>query len=194
MTQTQAKSRTQQLILQQLSHPLKLRVALCAAMMAAWYALFFSPMSDQVAATTTRIDRELRRGATAREIEQLKKSLAPYEPLIPAGADVEELMRHVIAHIRAPLKLIDLKPEKPKDLGPYAAIGLQLKLEGGFAEIDKFLAWVETDRRLLRIDQIKLDPVDSKDPGLLSGQVLLLSLSTKPEAAAKTKAEVSKKR
>jgi len=102
-------------------------------------------------------------------------------------------MRHVIDHIRWPLKLIDLKPEKPKDLGPYVAIGLQLKLEGHFAEIDKFLTWVESDRRLLRIDALKLDPA-SKDPGLLSAQILLLSLSTKPGATPKTNAPVSRNR
>jgi Tfp pilus assembly protein PilO len=192
MSQTPSKPRLQQMILAQLSHPLKLRVVLCAAMMTAWYALFFSPLTEDVAATTARIDRERRRGATAREIEQLKKTLAPFEPLIPAGADVEELMRHVIDHIRSPLKLISLKPEKPKDLGPYEAIGLQLNLQGGFAEIDRFLAWVETDRRLLRIDALKLDPAP-KDPSLLSAQILLLSLSTKPEAAAKTKAPMSRK-
>src|SRR5262249_25557284 len=92
--------------------------------------------------------------------------------------------------------LIDLKPERPMDLGPFEAIGLRLKLEGRYAEIDKFLAWIGTDRRLLRVDSIKLDPSrkdqGSKDPSLLSAQILLLSLGTQPEAAAKTKAEVRK--
>jgi Tfp pilus assembly protein PilO len=193
MSQTPSKSRGQQVILDQLSHPLKLRAILCLAMTAAWYAVFFSPLSGQVAATTARIARERQRGTTARQIEQLKKALAPYESLISAGADVEELMRHVIDHIRSPLKLIDLKPETPKDLGPYVAIGLQLKLEGHFAEIDKFLTWVESDRRLLRIDALKLDPA-SKDRGLLSAQILLLSLSTRPEATPKTNAPVSRNR
>jgi hypothetical protein len=187
MSQTPSKSRHKQVILEQLSHPVKLRVALCLAMMTGWYALFFSPLSEQVLATTARIDRERKRVATAREIAQLKKVLAPFDSLIPAGADVGELMRHVIDHIRAPLKLIDLKPEKPKDLGPYEAIGLQLKLEGCFAEIDTFLAWVETDRQLLRVDSIKLDPVNQA-PGRLKAQITLLRLAEKPAAAtAKTK-------
>ena len=80
-----------------------------------------------MAATTVQITRERKRVATAREIEQLKKAMAPYQGRIPAGADVNELMRHVIAQIRSsPLKLLDLKPEKPKDLGPYRDAGPQV--------------------------------------------------------------------
>ena len=54
-------------------------------------------------------------------------------------------MRRVIGHLRSsPLKLIDLKPDAPKDLGPYETIGIQFALEGQFDEIDAFLSWVET--------------------------------------------------
>ncbi len=46
-------------------------------------------------------------------------------------------MRQVIDHLRSsPLKLVDLKPGTAKDLGPYETIGLQLALEGEFAELD----------------------------------------------------------
>ena len=94
--------------------------------------------ASDVSATTARIDRERKRAATAREIEQLKKSLAPHRDLIGSGDDVHELMRHVMRpHPILALRLIDLKPEKPKDLGPFEAIGLQLNLEGSFADIDR---------------------------------------------------------
>ncbi len=125
-------------ILKQLSHPLKLRLVLCVAMIVVWQALFFSPLSDSVSATTARIARERKRAATAREIEQLRKSLAPHRDLIGTGDDVHELIRHVMGRIRSsPLRLVDLKPEKPKDLGPFEAIGLQLNLEGGYSDIDR---------------------------------------------------------
>jgi Tfp pilus assembly protein PilO len=194
MSQTPSKFNFQRMILEQLIHPVKLRLVLCLAIIAGWYAMFFSPTIEHVAATTARIGRERKRVATAREIEQLKAALAPSLGLIPAEADVQELMRHVIDHLRSsPLTLIEIKPDKAKDLGPYEAMGLQLRLEGRFAEIDEFLGWVETDGRLLRIDSIKLDPA-GKGTGRLSAQITLLSLGAKPETTAKTKAPESKKR
>ena len=106
-------------ILQQLRHPLKLRLTICMIAILAWYLAVFMPIDEQTQTTTARMTRERKRITTARDIETLRKSLAPHLELIRAGADVNELMRHVIDHLRtSPLKLIDLKPEASKDLGP----------------------------------------------------------------------------
>ncbi len=180
------------MILDQLQHPLKLRAILCLAILGAWYLLFFMPLGDQTQMTTARIARERKRIATAREIETLKKALAPHHGLIPAGANLNDLMRRVIDHLRSsPLKLIDLKPEAPKDLGPYETNGVQLALEGQFADIDAFLSWTETDESHLRVNAIKIDP-NQQEAGRLKAQLTLLSLAEKPPAAAKTKPEAGK--
>ncbi len=193
MNEKKAKTDYKQVILNQIRQPLKLRLLLCSAIITGWYVLFFSPLSEQTAATTAKIIKDRKRVAASRQIEQLKKAMAPYKGRVLAGADLNELMQHVIARTRSsPLKLIDLKPEKSKDLGPYETLGLKLTLEGRFAEIDEFLKWVETDQRLLRIDTIKLDPIN-KDPSRLTAQVVLLSLGEKATATAKTKTEVRKK-
>jgi Tfp pilus assembly protein PilO len=194
MSQTPSRSGLGPAILKQLGHPLKLRLALCVALIVVWQALFFSPLSDRVSATTEQINRERKRATTAREIEQLKKSLAPHRDVIGPGDDVHELIRHVIARIRSsPLRLVDLTPEKPKDLGPFEAIGLQLNIEGSYADIDEFLAWAETSKRPLRVDAIRLTP-NTRVPGRLLGKVTLLALADKAVPAPKTKAEPGKTR
>jgi len=192
MIKKKAKTDYKRAILEQLRQPLKLRLLVCVGVVAGWYFLFFSPLSEQVAATTVKIASERKRVATAGEIEQLRKTLAPYLSRIPAEADINELRRNVIAHMQSsPLKLLDLKPLRPKDLGPYEAPGLRLTLEGNFAEIDEFLRWVETDQRFLRIDTIKLDP-NGKDQSRLTAQVVLLSLGEKSAPTEKAKPEVGK--
>jgi Tfp pilus assembly protein PilO len=192
MSQTPQASGLSRAILKQLSHPLKLRLVLCVAMIVVWQALFFSPLSDNVSATTARIARERKRIATAREIEKLKKSLAPQRDLIGSGDDIHELIRHVMGRIRSsPLRLVDLKPEKAKDLGPFEAIGLHLSIEGRYADIDEFLGWAETNRRLLRVDAIRLAP-HSREPGRLTGIVTLVALADKAATPAKTKAAPGK--
>jgi hypothetical protein len=192
MSQTTSKPGLGAMILKQLSHPLKLRLVLCVALIGLWQALFVGPVCENVTATTTRIGSERKRAATAREMDQLKSALKPHRDLVGAGEDEQELMRHVIAGIRSsPLRLIDLKPEKPKDLGPYVAIGLQLTFEGKYVDIDQFLGWAEVGNRLLRIDSIKLTP-DSKDPGRLHAIVVLMALVDKTAPAAKAKRESGK--
>jgi Tfp pilus assembly protein PilO len=185
MSQPSTKPSYQRLILEQLRHPLKLRLVLCAAILAGWYVGFFAPLSERLAATTATTAAERKRTATAREIAQRQKALAPFQGRLLATSDLNTLIRHVMEHLRAsPLKLIDLKPEKPKDLGPYEAVGLRLTLGGTFGDIDQFLSWVEANPLLLRIDAIKLDPTN-QDPSRLTAQLVVLVLADKPAEAAK---------
>jgi Tfp pilus assembly protein PilO len=189
MTQKAPKPNPKQLILDQLRHPLKLRFIICLAAIAGWYFFFFMPLAEETGTTTARIVRERKRIATAREIEKLKEDLAPYQGLIPVGANLSDLMRQVIDHLRSsPLKLIDLKPGTAKDLGPYETIGLQLALDGEFADLDAFLGWIEKDARHLRVDSIKVDP-GQREPGRLKAQVTLLSLAEKTQPAPKAKSQ-----
>lgn len=192
MGQSPAKPKINELILQQLRQPLKLRIALCVVMIVLWYIGFFVPLGEQAESTSAKITRERKRIDTAKEIESLKISLAPHHDLIWAGADLNELMRHVMEHLRSsPLKLIDLKPEGSKDLGPYQTIGLQLALEGQFAEIDAFLTWLESGPRPARVDSIKIDPSQHKSAGL-KVQLTLLGLAEKTPATGKVKPAAEK--
>jgi Tfp pilus assembly protein PilO len=192
MSQTSPKTNVRELVLQQLRHPLKLRAIICLTMIGAWYFFFFMPLGDQTQMTTARIGRERKRIATAKEIEALKKALAPSQGHIPTEADFSELMRHMVDHLRSsPLKVVDLKPEAPKDLGPFEAIGIQLVLDGQFADIDAFLSWIESSDRHLRVDSIKLDP-NSQDPSRLKAQLTVLSLAEKTPVTASTKPDAGK--
>jgi hypothetical protein len=192
MSQASAKSGVLGVILKQLSHPLKLRLALCAAAIALWQASFVGPVQENAGATTTRIGAERKRAATAREIERLKNVLKPHGELVGATEDEQALMRHVIDRIRSsPLRLIDLKPEKAKSVGPFVAIGLHLSLEGKYVDIDQFLGWAEADSRMMRVDSIKLSP-DTREPGRLHASLVLMALVDKAAPAAKTKGESGK--
>ena len=175
MSQKDAKTSYKEIVLKQLRQPLKLRVLLVPGRIAGWYLAILQPLEP-----TRRPPPPPASAANARGLPPLARSTSSRNPSSPTkgrvlvGADINELMRYVITQMRtSPLKLLDLKPEKPKDLGPFEALGLKLTLEGRYTEIDEFLKWVETDERLLRIDAIRLDPL-AKDPSRLTAQVLLL--------------------
>jgi Tfp pilus assembly protein PilO len=182
-------------LLPHLRHPTKLRLILCVTIIGGWYVFFFAPLSDQLTETKTLIDKERKRVTIARDIDQLKAKLEPYEKSIPQGENATDLRRHLSDHIRGtPLKLIDLKPGKVKEIGPFDAPALQLSIEGKYTDIDDFLAWVETDQRLLRVDSIRLAPT-TKDQSRLLASLTVLGLtdraSTDTPAPATTKKDRS---
>ena len=101
MSNTSAKNSGRELVFTQLRNPLKLRLFICMTIIAVWYFSFFMPLVEKTEMTTARIARERKRIATAKEIETLKKALAPHHGFIPGGANLSELMRHVMDHLRS---------------------------------------------------------------------------------------------
>ena len=117
-----------------------------------------------------------------------------FKDRVPANSDPNELMEFVMARIRSsPLKLVDLKPDKPKSLGPYDCIALHLTLEGTYIQVHDLLRWVHHERRLLRVESLSLTPAQAglkkekeKGPVKLSIQLVLAGLMEKasPEKTA----------
>ncbi len=177
------------LVLHQLSHPIKLRVALCLGMIFAWQVGFFGPLNDDVVATTARIGLERRRIATAQEVEQLKKAQTPHQDAVGSADGVNELIQFLMTRIRSsPVRLVDLIPGKAKDLGPFQAISLNLKLNGTYKDIDDLLGWIESNPRLLRVDTIQMKP-NSREPGQLNADLTLVALAERSTTAS-AKADV----
>jgi hypothetical protein len=184
MSKSTSKAGLPQLLLGQLRHPLKLRLVLYLAILAGWYFLFYSPLSDKMVVTQARIDKERKRITMARDVEVVRKSLVAYKDRVPAKSDFNELIQYVMDRVRScPLKLLDLKPDKPKNLGPFDAISLRLTLEGTYPDLDGLLAWIQNERRLLRVDALSLSPStkgmaknEGKEPLKLNIQLTLTSL------------------
>lgn len=179
MSGKSSKSGIGPLLLHQLSHPIKLRVALGLGMILGWQVSFFGPLSEDVVATTARIGREQRRIATAQEVEQLKKAQTPHQEAVGSADGVNELIQFIMARIRSsPVRLVDLIPGKAKDLGPFQAISLNLKLNGTYKDIDDLLGWIESNPRLLRVDTIQMKP-NNREPGQLNADLTLVALAEK---------------
>lgn len=184
MATTRSPSTLETLILAQVRDPLRLRFVLAAGILAAWHLSYFGPTHDQIATTLHRTARERTRAATADRIEMLRETLEPFKRRIPEHSDPNELIQYVMAHCRTtPVKIIDLKPSKTQELGPFNGIGLRISLETTFVDLYEFLTWVENDRRLLRIESLKISPKNDTD--VLHVEVELLSLVDKPMAKTK---------
>jgi hypothetical protein len=177
-------SALEQMILAQVRDPLRLRFVLAAGILAAWYFSFYGPTQDEIAATLQKTARERARAAAAARIEALREAFAPLKKRIPERSDPNELIQYVMAHCRrSPVKIVDLKPSKTRDLGPFNAVGLRITLETSFVGLYELLAWAEDDERLLRVESLKVNPRNGSN--LLHVELELLSLvgKEKPKAA-----------
>ena len=192
MSTTPPKAGLPKLILDQLRSPLKLRLVLCPVILGGWYFLFFSPLSDQMAATQASIDKERKRIDMASKLDEARKSLLPFKDRVPANSDLNELIQFVMARIRSsPLKLIDLKPETSKHFGPFDSISLSLSIEGTYDQIDELLAGIHNERRLFRVESLSLAPAarsnDPKEGGGPFKLHLLLKLAALMEMTSSEK-------
>jgi Type II secretion system (T2SS), protein M subtype b len=182
MSEKPSKSSLQRQLLTLLRNPTRLRLALSAVILLSWYFGYYSPTSEQMALASSQTNSEHKRAVTAREIERLRSILSPCQERIPDHAGLNELIQYVMAHVRKlPINLIDLKPGKVKDLGPYDNINLRLQFDSTYEDLDALLYWVETNQRLLRIDTLKVDP--ARENNRLNVQIELVSLAEKEKNA-----------
>jgi hypothetical protein len=146
-------------LLRRLHDPVQLRVIVTAVALAAGYAGVYLPLAGAVEEASRRRAAEQARVALARDVARLRAEFERVRGRWPPGSDANEWVEYVLGGIRRyPLKLVALEPDKPCRVGPFQAVVLRLSLEGPFAELNRFLRWLDANERLLRVDAIKLEP------------------------------------
>ena len=156
--------------------PLQLRVALVVALLAAWYLAGYTPMSDRIASTSAQLDRDRKQLALATEVETLRAMASDFADRLPPRSDPNEFPQYILDGVRSfPLKLLSLTPDLPRAAGPYQVNVVRVDLEGQYEGFDALLRWIESNRRLLRVDNLKIN-ADSKQPDLLKVQMSVLGL------------------
>ena len=163
-------------LVDRLHEPLPLRAALCLTLVLGWYYLGYTPMSARIVLTTSKLERDRKRLALATEVEALREVEAKFIDRLPPRSDPNEFLQYVLAGARSgSLKVVSLSPEKPKGAGPFEVATVRLELEGKYREVEAFLRWVETDKRLLRVDNLAITP-DARDVETLKVQLSVLGL------------------
>ena len=146
-------------LLEQLHDPVRLRVCVIAVVLAVGYFAVYSPMYGKIAETTKKLEREKKLIRLATNMEQLQEQYDKFKDRIPRNTDSKEWVQFMLDGIRLfPLKLVRFDCREPKRVGPYWAIVLKVELEGSFLDMNKFLRWLESNKRLLRVDEISFAP------------------------------------
>lgn len=141
-----------------LRNPFRLRLSLTAIVLFGGYVGLYVPLSASITDIDTQRARDSRRLALAREIEQLRARYQEVAGRLPPDGDAQELMHYLLEQgIRSrSLRPVQIKLESTAALGPYHAASVSLELEGDFHNLCDFLRWLETNKRLLRVDAVRM--------------------------------------
>ncbi|MEN6449784.1 MAG: hypothetical protein ABFC96_04755 [Thermoguttaceae bacterium] len=158
-----------------LHDPAKLRIAMIALVLAAGYYFVCQPLEDRISKTSKRLDREMKITELAADATRLRDTYAQIAPRVPGQTDAKEWVQYLLNGIRRlPLQLRRFDCREPKPFGPLKVIAFQVDLEGTFFDLDKFLRWLETDKRFFRVDDISLSPLQGDS---LTMRLTILGLS-----------------
>ncbi|HWA98128.1 MAG TPA: type 4a pilus biogenesis protein PilO [Pirellulales bacterium] len=152
-----------------LHDPMQLRVFLGTVVLAVAYFAFYGPLSSTLDSSHTEFDSQLQRYTVICDIERLRDQYKLFKDRLPTNTDTNQWVHYLLDGARQfPLKLITLDPDKVRDVGPYKAVVVRIDLEGELAEIDKFIAWLETNERLIRVDSVNIQPLRDKGRALMA--------------------------
>jgi Tfp pilus assembly protein PilO len=167
-------------LLERLHDPMQLRIGVMASVFLLGYVAICMPLNDQIDAVTKKLARDQNLVDLAINMEQLQKQFRGFSDRVPTQTDTNEWMQYVIEGTRQipSLKVNNYISRELKQVGPYNAVVLQINMEGSFDDLNRFLVWLESNRRLIRIDTITIvPPKTSEKAGDLAMQLTVLGMT-----------------
>ncbi|MEN6458366.1 MAG: hypothetical protein ABFC63_05500 [Thermoguttaceae bacterium] len=160
-------------LLEALHNPTQLRVCVIGAILLIGYYAVFVPLDGRIAQTTRKLAQQRTILDQAANLEQLQKQYSVLDPRVPQRANSEEWVQYLLNGIRGmPVKMNALECREPKQFGPLKVFSFHIELEGTFFDLDKFLRWIESNRRLFRVDEVTITPM----MGAVGGGIMRLTL------------------
>lgn len=144
------------LIRQHLSDPIKLRLAVVSVAFLVGIGAVYMPFSKRLASQRSALDKQVKRARAIHDVELLRKETKLYRQRIPQASATNGWVQYILGGIRKNhVKLRDMSSRQPRKVGPYRALVMEVEMEGTYANLKKFIEWLEQSERLLRIDGIR---------------------------------------
>ncbi len=151
-------------IMERLQEPLQLKVIVLGTTVLLGYMVIYTPLAASITNTERQLDKEYKLAGLAKNLEQLHSQCRRFAKRIPSQADSKEWMQYMHEGVRGfPVTLTKLDCLAPKQIGPYQVVVMKLDLTGTYYELNKFLRWLETNPRLLRVDEITFRVLEDRN-------------------------------
>jgi type II secretory pathway component PulM len=175
MAQTDQESKSRAQLEALLGSPMRLRAVMTLVLVGAWYFAVYQPAVGHIEQKQQTLAMERKRLQLAETIEHLRSENKRFRDRFPKQRDQNAAIQDLLEGIRPfPLKLTNLDPKPPKDVGPFKSMLLDVGVEGDYLTLEKLLRWLETNPRLYRVDQIRIDPARVGNGGRLNYRMQLV--------------------
>ena len=164
------------LALKHLGNPMKLRLFTIGTLLIAVFFMIYMPLSDKINLTEKQIAAEKERNSSIAEYEKLQKQVEAFHGLIAEQSDTNEWIQYLLDGLRQfQVKLRGMESKQQKKVGPYKAVAVSMEVEGPYPELKKFVEWIESSQRILRIDMLQF----KQEPKSLLMKILILGILPK---------------
>ena len=164
-------------LLEQLHDPIRLRFIVAAAVLGIGYAVVYLPLDRNTTAATRKLQDSEAQMSLADDVAQLRKQYQQVEKRLPKHVDADEWVQYVLGAIRrSPLRLDSFSPGVTRALGPYQMVYLSIRLSGSLNDLDQFVAWLESNERLFRVEGIGLGPKAGSDGEEFNMEIAVLGV------------------
>jgi hypothetical protein len=148
---------------EQLRSPMRMSIFVLGSVFAMGLALVHMPLLNRMEVAGRRLQNAQKRHELAQEIVKLRQQAAAFEGRLPRGVNLTEWTEYLLNGARQTrVKVLRLEPKEVGKLGPCQVPEWRIELEGQFVELGRFVQWLEAGERVMRIDQIVVEPSDSQ--------------------------------
>lgn len=174
-------------LLERLHDPVQLRLMVAVIMLLIGYLGIYKPLANNMERTKRELAGQKKRGELARDIEFLRGQVGAFQDRLPENTDTTEWVQYVLAGVHrvnveaelagTSVELVVVEPASNlQQLGPYKAVALKIELEGEFRHLESFLHWLETNRRMFRVDRVRIAPSSRRQGDKLNMQLNVLGV------------------
>ena len=135
----------------------RMAVACIGGMFLLGFLLVCRPLSQRIDDANERLDKAVGRAVLGSDVYNLRRQAALFEKKLPRGVDPTDWTNYLLEGIRSErVRLIRMDPKDQMTLGPCKVLAWQIELEGDLQSLGRVVQWLETGKRLVRIDRLVL--------------------------------------
>ncbi len=141
-----------------LRSPTRLAVLTLGGLLAFGILGVYMPLTGRIAEASGRLEQARQRQQLAEDVAHLRKMASLYQGRIPHGIDLSEWTEYLHEGVRkAGVRLLKVEPKKEIRMGPAKALGWRLETEGDFFAMARYVQWLESGPRIIRIDEMAFE-------------------------------------
>ncbi len=138
--------------------PTRLTAALLGGTLLAAVVAGYMPADAASLKAGVRLKSAEKRAALASSLAGLRAEFDLYESRVPEGVNLTEWSEYLHSGIaETGVRLVFMQPKTATKLGPCSALAWQIELEGDFESMCEYVRWIESGKRLMRIDRFAFE-------------------------------------